>query len=316
MKNGVKFSLLIFFILVIVRTSNAQYSISGTVRYSDNNQTVTSGEVAVYNSDGTLNTTTGIQTDGTYQIGSTGGGQSDLIGIANQDADNFVPTYYPDKQNPAQATLIQPTSNMTGVDIYVTRVSSGGHNAITSSITGNITLDNKPVKDAIIYAKQGDLYRGYAITDASGKYKINNLPEGDYILVIYRIGSTSAQRTITVTDKNNTANFNLTALKQPNITLNTVTPKDFKLSQNYPNPFNPSTVISYNIPANGTVTLVIFNTGGKEVKSLVNGYMNAGTHSVEFNAENIASGIYFYRISFTGESLQKFTDTKRMVLVK
>jgi hypothetical protein len=89
------------------------------------------------------------------------------------------------------------------------------------------------------------------------------------------------------------------------------TPKEFTLKQNYPNPFNPTTVIEYNIANAGTVELRVYDITGKEVKTLVNGYQDAGNHRIEFNASNIASGIYFYKLK-SGS----FQDVKRMVLIK
>ena len=89
------------------------------------------------------------------------------------------------------------------------------------------------------------------------------------------------------------------------------TPKDFTLKQNYPNPFNPTTVIEYNIPNAGIVDLRVYDITGKEVRTLINGYQDAGNHRVEFNASNFASGIYFYKIK-----AGNFQDVKRMVLIK
>ena len=87
--------------------------------------------------------------------------------------------------------------------------------------------------------------------------------------------------------------------------------ESFALSQNYPNPFNPSTTINYTIPNSGLVTLKVFDIIGKEVASLVNGMVTAGSHSVNFNASKLSSGVYFYRIE-SGN----FVDTKKMFLLK
>ncbi len=89
------------------------------------------------------------------------------------------------------------------------------------------------------------------------------------------------------------------------------TPKDYSLLQNYPNPFNPSTIIEFSLPGNSIVTLKIYNSLGEEVAELVNGELQAGYHSVNFNASNISSGIYFYRIS-----AGSFVQTKKMILIK
>jgi len=88
-------------------------------------------------------------------------------------------------------------------------------------------------------------------------------------------------------------------------------PKEYSLSQNYPNPFNPSTVIEFAMPTSGYVTLKVFNSLGQEVAELINKEMNAGNHSINFNASNLSSGIYFYRIS-----AGKFTETKKMILIQ
>lgn len=88
-------------------------------------------------------------------------------------------------------------------------------------------------------------------------------------------------------------------------------PKVYNLAQNYPNPFNPSTSIKYSIPKSGIVKLVIYDLLGREIQTLVNENKEVGTHEVQFDASNLASGAYFYRIE-SGD----FTDVKKMVLIK
>ncbi len=90
----------------------------------------------------------------------------------------------------------------------------------------------------------------------------------------------------------------------------------YELNQNYPNPFNPSTVINYNIPVSGNVTLKVFDILGREVRTLVNSFVTSGSYSVRFDGTNLASGIYFYKLEAEGTAGQKFVSTKRMVLVK
>ena len=88
-------------------------------------------------------------------------------------------------------------------------------------------------------------------------------------------------------------------------------PKAFALNQNYPNPFNPTTVISYQLPIMGNVSLRIYDMLGREVETLVNETQEAGSYEVVFNASNIASGVYFYRLQ-AGD----YTAMKRILLVK
>jgi hypothetical protein len=88
-------------------------------------------------------------------------------------------------------------------------------------------------------------------------------------------------------------------------------PKNYSLSQNYPNPFNPVTNINFSIPKSGFVSLKIYDMIGREAAVLVNGELTAGNYTFGWNAENTASGIYFYTLSSGG-----FTETKKMMLIK
>ena len=88
-------------------------------------------------------------------------------------------------------------------------------------------------------------------------------------------------------------------------------PESYNLYQNFPNPFNPATSIKFSIPKRGMVNLKVYNILGKEVAQLINNELNAGTHKVEFNAVNLSSGVYFYRIQFDG-----FAKVQKMILLK
>ena len=98
------------------------------------------------------------------------------------------------------------------------------------------------------------------------------------------------------------------------------TPIEFRLSQNYPNPFNPSTKISYDIPFEGNVTLIVYDTKGMEVMNLVNENLAAGFYSTEFNAgndNNLSSGAYYAVLNFNPAGASNvLTNTIRMILVK
>ena len=88
-------------------------------------------------------------------------------------------------------------------------------------------------------------------------------------------------------------------------------PTEFSLLQNYPNPFNPSTKIEFALPTQAHVSLKVYNMLGQVVATVVNGVMNAGAHSVTFDASKLSSGVYFYRID-----AGNFSSIKKMVLVK
>jgi uncharacterized delta-60 repeat protein len=90
-----------------------------------------------------------------------------------------------------------------------------------------------------------------------------------------------------------------------------ITPKTFTLHQNYPNPFNPSTTIKFELATGNNVKLAIYDILGRENSVLVNQYLTAGSYSINFTNSNLASGIYFYRLT-----AGSFSDIKKMTLVK
>jgi hypothetical protein len=88
-------------------------------------------------------------------------------------------------------------------------------------------------------------------------------------------------------------------------------PKAFALRQNYPNPFNPTTTIRFALPKTSNVQLEIYNILGQRVVTLVNEVREAGYYNELFNANNIASGVYFYRLQAEG-----YTNVKKLVVLK
>lgn len=98
--------------------------------------------------------------------------------------------------------------------------------------------------------------------------------------------------------------------------IGTSVPDEFKLFQNYPNPFNPVTKIRFDIPSNvkrqtSNVKMIVYDVMGKEISKLINQQLNAGSYSVEFNAANYPSGIYYYKLD-AGD----FSEVKKMILLK
>jgi hypothetical protein len=102
------------------------------------------------------------------------------------------------------------------------------------------------------------------------------------------------------------------SFKYSNVIEETVSgPNNFELSQNYPNPFNPSTKINYSVSQKSDVQIIIYDILGNKVKELINREVEAGNYTAEFNAANLSSGIYFYRLQ-----AGNFVDTKKMTLLK
>lgn len=90
-------------------------------------------------------------------------------------------------------------------------------------------------------------------------------------------------------------------------------PVDYSLSQNYPNPFNPSTNIKFDLPSDNNVQIKVYDLLGKEVATLVNGRYSAGSHEINWDASDLSSGVYIYKM-ITSDG--KFSQTKKMLLVK
>lgn len=103
------------------------------------------------------------------------------------------------------------------------------------------------------------------------------------------------------------AHLCLVGLGQSNIEI----PKEFELYQNYPNPFNPETNISFSIPQRDIVTIKIYNVSGVEIAILVDDFYDAGTYSINWKAESISSGVYFYTIE-----TKQYREARKMILIK
>lgn len=126
----------------------------------------------------------------------------------------------------------------------------------------------------------------------------------------------SATRSITTTFFFGGFNFNYLAfdLLTTDIKTDEVSPMEFQLYQNYPNPFNPKTKIRFSIPTSETksnTTLKIYDVLGNEIATLFNDVLNTGLHEIDFDAQNLSSGIYFYELRS-----EEFVSTKKLILTK
>jgi hypothetical protein len=136
--------------------------------------------------------------------------------------------------------------------------------------------------------------------------KGNSTSRNDYSFVDRNVGSGAYNYRLKQIDYN--GNFEYFDLEG---TVTVGLPETFTLSQNYPNPFNPSTTIVFGVPTDGPVLLKVYDVNGREVRSLVNEPKNAGFYTVKFNAADLPSGMYFYKLE-SGN----FVTTKKMILMK
>ncbi len=300
-------------------TCNAPFTVSGLVSFKDNNQPVTGGFVKAlkYNSQTseiiTIDSTV-INSNGTYMLSHVPSDVLDLMYYQNDDLLQFVPTYYVSTIDWREATKINPTQNLTNINCQVYRI----NNTVNPfTISGQIiaNLDNSTVtsmKDAIVYAKIGNEFRNYGISGTSGSYITTKLPSGSYELITYRMGFAPVSQNVTITNSS-LSNINVD-LGSPLIGINTINeniPSNYLLSQNFPNPFNPYTTIKFDVPVAGLIKLSVYDILGREIEVLANENLTAGSYSVNWNASNYPSGIYFYRME-----TREFSETKKMILIK
>jgi hypothetical protein len=299
---------------------------TGIVKYaSDTTQVVTSGVVKAERLDVSTREiividTAVIQPDGTYVINHGIGDSTDVVAFPNDELpDSFVPTYYPSSISWASAVRIYPNTNLNNINIHVISViRQVGVNHIGGHVYLNIAPPfNQPgfpfSRDAIVYAKQGNIYRRFAITDSTQRFVLDSLVPGTYDLTVDRIGYTSSTRTVNLSASNvDTINIYLDTMTIFGIQkIGTKVPAEFSLYQNYPNPFNPSTVIRFDLNTKSMVTLKIYNELGQLIETLVNEQLTPGEYRVTFNSSNRSSGIYFYMLNTSN-----YSETKKMVLVK
>lgn len=241
---------------------------------------------------------------------------------------NYAPAFYTENDSitfrwKRAAKIVINGNSIDNIVIYVKQIGAfaNGYTNITGTVNfngmGNGMINGMNKAGGIVYAYRNGEISGYAMTDMNGKYFIDGLAPGQYTVLVDKPGfnesgtvSVSAGYDITGSPLSGSADFTLNSTTSVTVD-QTIVPKEFVLEQNYPNPFNPSTTIRYSMPTAGNVSLKVFDILGKEVATLVNGYQQTGKYSVTFNALNLSSGMYFYRLE-TGS----VKEVKKMILMK
>ncbi|RMD48243.1 MAG: T9SS C-terminal target domain-containing protein, partial [Ignavibacteria bacterium] len=204
------------------------------------------------------------------------------------------------------------------LNIYCDRDSSFGGGSVNGTITINglpKTAVN-PYNDIIIYAENvntGNIFY-YSLPDVTSSFKMDNLPAGEYMLRAQIIGLDDAvSKTFTVSPNNPYFDSISIKITTSDVGDALIAPKEFKLFQNYPNPFNPETKIKFTIPGNSSksVSIKVYDVLGKLITTLVNEKMLPGEYEVNFNGNNLSSGVYFYVLKSGNVSL-----SQKMILMK
>jgi hypothetical protein len=300
------------------------HTISGVVKFADNNQPVTNGGyIKAIKLDGTSGQiitldSTGILPDGTYTLPSVPIDSVDIGVYPNSTGTpDFVMGYYPTAVDWQQAIVLYPTTNLTNINISVYRLylTSTGN-----SVNGKVyKASDGGLKEAYIYAKSGNNFVGFGSSDGTGRYHISSLPSGSLKVIAHRLGFSCDSLNVNLTNMLDSINFYLNQMYVGIKNTGILIPEKFNLYQNYPNPFNPVTKIKFEIPSgfpigtfgNDNVVLKVYDILGKEIITLVNEKLSPGSYEVSFDGNNLSSGIYFYRL-IAGD----FIASKKMILIK
>lgn len=240
-------------------------------------------------------------------------------GVANGDYDN-------DGDLDVFFNGVGNNGNTTSVGLYRNDTVAGNRNWVNIKLTG--TTSNRSAIGALVTLKSvinGSIVRQIREVNAQNSFQGQN-----DLRVHFGLGNSEIIDTLIIKwpdglyDRYSNISLNrfYDAIERTSLTpiavgitsVSSGVPESFSLSQNYPNPFNPITKIKFSIrPVDKTSVskLVIYNSMGKEVETLVNSVLNSGTYEVNWNAAVFPSGVYYYKFS-----IGDFSDTKKMILLK
>ena len=212
--------------------------------------------------------------------------------------------------------------DISGINVGVVPIRPMGF----ARLSGTVLSGSAPLAGVRVLASSpaGDVV-GCGLTDESGRYAIEALPSGAAVVTVDRPDYTTAELSVNIPPDQfevNNVNFTIEQQTATDVPAGLAVPVEFALHQNFPNPFNPSTHITFSMPTAGWATMTIFNMLGQEVRMLWNGPAAAGINNLTWNATDgtggsVASGLYFYRLTVTGDNGKNiFTGVQKMLLVR
>ncbi|MFA7362200.1 MAG: T9SS type A sorting domain-containing protein, partial [Candidatus Kapaibacterium sp.] len=277
---------------VITQTGGAGYTYDITYTYSESQLGTISAEdkVRLAKSDDNGATWVPYLTAGTepgqYELNTT----NNTIKVFGLTA--FSTFTITDSDSPLPVQLTSFTSSLNGRDVRLTWKTESEINNAGFDIERSVSGSAQWIKAGYVAGK------GNSFSPISYTFEDKKLNNGKYDYRLKQI--------------DNNGNFEFHKLSN---TVEVGLPTKFELSQNYPNPFNPVTKVDFSLPLDSKVSIKLYDITGKEVKTLVNEARTAGYYTVQFNASNLSSGTYFYRM-MTKSSGVDYIFTKKMVLVK
>jgi hypothetical protein len=233
----------------------------------------------------------------------------DTYGFAwgDYDKDGDLDIAIAKTRNEAENDMLYRNDNANGnkwIDIKTTGVQSN-RSGIGAKVKVKAVINGNPVWQM----QQVEGLNGQTAQTLNLHFGLGNAAVIDSIKIIWPSGTTDVYTNV---QPNNfyKATEGQTFILGVN-TISTEAPDKYSLHQNYPNPFNPATLIRYELAEKSAVKLQVIDNTGKQVALLVDGNNAAGVYEVSFNGANLASGIYFYKLT-----TEKFSETKKMILLK
>ena len=243
----------------------------------------------------------------------------DYIFFVIPDA-GYLPTFYKAdgtttlKWREADVVTLEDGADLTNINFNLEAVPEEAANAY-AEIRGQVLDENgAPVVDAYVYVYNSNKeVVSYSFTDNNGQYNVSGITPGVYSVGVneYGLEEGESDNVVAGTEQPGTADFTLANSEDVTGVETNSVPQTFSLDQNYPKPFNPATTISFSIAEKGKVQLKVYDLIGQEIKTLVNGELNAGVYKLTFDASNLPSGIYIYEIR-----TNKFLESRKMMLLK
>ncbi len=211
----------------------------------------------------------------------------------------------------ADSVMVDELTVVNGINFTVRTRPDSGFAWISGAVIAG--LGESGVESFVYAIDENGEVAGFAMTDRNGRFVIDGMYPGQYTVVPDRadyLGAVTANAVISTGNYNPFVSVRLQNDSPSDVNDGTVV-TGYDLAQNFPNPFNPSTTIRYSIPEAGVVTVKVFNILGKEVGTLVSGFHQAGTYSVQFDASKLASGVYLYQLE-----AGSFKATRKFTLLK
>jgi hypothetical protein len=255
-----------------------------------------------------------IGAGGMYSLANVPAGQTVyLIAYPSSQLD-YVPCYYPGGTNWQEAITINTNTSQSNLNINARKLYNSVH---PGRISGTVSYSNGlPLNDAIVYLEtyKGELI-SFGVTGTNGNYFIPNVGEGEFAITSNRIGFVNNSVFGIIMDYNfgtELPNNNFSLKQTVSVSqISSIVPSVYSLYQNYPNPFNPATTIRFDIQKSGNAKISVYDAQGKLIQDIVNQFIPTGGFEVSFDAKNLSSGMYYYRMEINGYSI-----TKKMMLVK